>query len=67
MGSELETERTDERAPRPVPALLSAAPVALRIPFIPLDAIDNGQLKKAVQLASKILKKDGDLVCAKVG
>ena len=30
------------------------------------DAIDNGQFKKAVQLADKIMKKQNDLVCAKV-
>jgi N-terminal acetyltransferase B complex non-catalytic subunit len=29
------------------------------------DAIDNGQFKKAVQLADKIMKKQNDLVCAK--
>ena len=31
------------------------------------DAVDNGQNKKAVQIADKILKKQGDLQCAKVG
>lgn len=30
------------------------------------DAVDNGQNKKAVQIADKILKKQGDLQCAKV-
>jgi hypothetical protein len=31
------------------------------------DAVDNGHNKKAVQIADKILKKQGDLHCAKVG
>ena len=31
------------------------------------DAVDNGHNKKAVQIADKILKKTGDLHCAKVG
>ena len=30
------------------------------------DAVDNGQNKKAVQIADKILKKQGELHCAKV-
>lgn len=31
-----------------------------------IDAVDNGQNKKAVQLADKILKKKKDLQCARV-
>ena len=31
------------------------------------DAVDNGHNKKAIQIAEKILKKQGDLHCAKVG
>lgn len=31
-----------------------------------IDAVDNGQNKKAVQLADKILKKQDDLHCARV-
>lgn len=31
-----------------------------------LDAVDNGQNKKAIQLADKILKKESDLQCARV-
>ena len=31
-----------------------------------VDAIDNGQFKKAVQLADKMIKKQSDLICAKV-
>ena len=31
-----------------------------------VDAIDNGQFKKAVQLADKMMKKQSDLICAKV-
>ena len=30
------------------------------------DAVDNGHNKKAIQIADKILKKQGDLHCAKV-
>ena len=30
------------------------------------DAVDNGQNKKAVQLADKILKKQDELQCARV-
>ena len=30
------------------------------------DAVDNGQNKKAIQLADKILKKQDDLQCARV-
>ena len=29
--------------------------------------MDNGHNKKAIQIADKILKKQGDLHCAKVG
>lgn len=31
-----------------------------------LDAVDNGQNKKAIQLADKILKKQEGLHCARV-
>ena len=35
-------------------------------PSPPADAIDNGQNRKAIQLADKIIRKHDDLHCAKV-
>ena len=51
-------------------ARLKCAPfacwLAVNVVFDTLDAVDNGQNKKAVQLADKILKKQDDLQCARV-
>ena len=41
--------------------------MSIRVCVLTADAVDNGQNKKAIQIADKILKKQVDLQCAKVG
>ena len=48
------------------PDVSPSPPFPLSCPCIFADAIDNGQNKKAVQMADKILKKQDNLHCAKV-